>query len=357
MVVIGGYLNFCICDLDAEATIQKYVNIVDHGDAFRHVCKPTLEQWRKATGITIAQEKSFVKDKVFPLREERRAQSERQRLEEAAAKERERVEEEKKVTDALVKEVSPVENLHALCQTSQTQTHRVSAANILQRSIRCVFLPSTGTGHNSKFKEFLRVSKTPSTSVFKLRSDKSYTHADRHMIEDIVMRHKPKAIYLPNSVAWKAWQHVESDATHFGPEAGWQLKKFGDDATFAGADVFVGPAWSTSRDDQKPHWQNFGGRVAQQQQGRTEETRTSPTAIIMASRKRQTPDDSTSRRLRRRLGSPSPAPNAVVDEKDELAEYRQSFRELIGKDVSEFSPDQLKAYTEGWMATKDRLGI
>jgi hypothetical protein len=109
MVLVGGYLNFCICALNAQTTIQMYVDIEDQGDAFHHVCEPTLEQWRKATGITEVQEKSFLADKVFPLREKRRAQVERQRLEEDAAKERERVEQEAKVTNAQVKDVSPVE--------------------------------------------------------------------------------------------------------------------------------------------------------------------------------------------------------------------------------------------------------
>jgi hypothetical protein len=97
MVVIGGYVNFYIRELNEQTTIQACVDMYDGGDAFYHVCKPSLEQWRKATGITKGQEKSFVADEVFP----RKAQCELQGLEEDAAKERERVEQEKKGTDAL----------------------------------------------------------------------------------------------------------------------------------------------------------------------------------------------------------------------------------------------------------------
>jgi hypothetical protein len=110
MVVIGGYINFCICALDKEATIQKYVNIRDHGDAFRHLCEPTLAQWRKATNITKGQDKSFVAG-VFKRKAQYERQRLRQRREEDAARERERVEREKKATDALIKDVSLVQNL------------------------------------------------------------------------------------------------------------------------------------------------------------------------------------------------------------------------------------------------------
>jgi hypothetical protein len=125
MVIIGGYLNFCICALDKEETIQEYVNIRDHRDAFHHLCEPTLAQWRRATNITKGQDKSFVAG-VF----KRKAQYERQRLEEDAARERERVEREKKATDALMKDVSLVQNLPGLCNTSQLQIHRANTANV-----------------------------------------------------------------------------------------------------------------------------------------------------------------------------------------------------------------------------------
>jgi hypothetical protein len=126
MVVIGGYLCFCICDLDEQATIQEYIDISDARDASHHICKTTLEQWRQATGITKDQEVSFVTDKVFP----RKAQCEHQRFEEEAAKERERVEQEKKATDALRKEVSLVQNPPVFSHTSQMQTHSASTPNV-----------------------------------------------------------------------------------------------------------------------------------------------------------------------------------------------------------------------------------
>lgn len=106
MVMIGGYMNFCICDLDEKATINHYVDIYDHGDAFRHVCKTNPNDWRRSTGITENQEEDFVHNKVFPMREERLAQGERQRLKDNAAREQELVEERKKKEDAKITDVS-----------------------------------------------------------------------------------------------------------------------------------------------------------------------------------------------------------------------------------------------------------
>jgi hypothetical protein len=137
--------------------------------------------------------------------------------------------------------------------------------------------------------------------VFKLGSGKKYTPADQLMIREKVRKYEPKAIYLPNLVAWIAWQHEEYNATPFGTKAGWQKKKFGEDTGFAGADVFVGPAWGTSSSHQKPRWQLFGDWVAEEEHRRTEETQTSPPAIPTASRKRQAPEHSTSRCSKRRL--------------------------------------------------------
>jgi hypothetical protein len=169
-------------------------------------------------------------------------------------------------------------------------------------SLRCVFLPASGTGKSNKFDEFLKVSNTLRTVVFKLESSsKDYTHADRRMIKDKVMKYKPKAIYLPNLVAWTAWQYEEHNGLPFGTKAGWQKKKFGENTEFVGADVFVGPAWSTPGSSQKQRWQLFGDWVAEQQQSRTEETQTNPLAILTASRKRQAPECSTSSRPKRRL--------------------------------------------------------
>jgi hypothetical protein len=129
MVLIGGYGYFCICGLKKEATIQHYADVHPQ-DAFHHLCKTTLEEWRKATGITEDQEESFVLEKLFPQAEEKVAQRESQRLEDNAAKEQERIERDKKRTDALTKIVSLVQNFPVLCHTSQMQTHRASTPDV-----------------------------------------------------------------------------------------------------------------------------------------------------------------------------------------------------------------------------------
>jgi hypothetical protein len=87
----------------------------------------------------------------------------------------------------------------------------------------------------------------------------------------------------------------------FGTKNGWQHKRFGEDAEFAGADVFVGPAWSTPKTHQKEFWKLFGDLVARQPQSRTEKTQASPPAILTASRKRQALGYSTSPYPKRRL--------------------------------------------------------
>jgi hypothetical protein len=120
------------------------------------------------------------------------------------------------------------------------------------------------------------------------------------MIKEKVMKYKPKAIYLPNLAAWIDWQHEEYNELPFGAKAGWQKQKFGKEPELAGADVFVGPAWSTPCSSQKQRWELYGKWVEEQKQSTTEERQTSPLAIPAASRKRKASEYSTSNRPRRR---------------------------------------------------------